>query len=153
MKSVPCVFLSLLSLFVISPRLSVAADRVVVLPINDSVAVYPHETPRLLERPLFKASLEDRLLVIESGKDRYLVKNREGREGWIEKTLCAQAPRGTSFGFDSLIIQGQYDDLKSFVWVGGDSPQDDGRLFIGRSFKSELRSNVDKDEMEKRMGQ
>lgn len=148
MKPLQWMVLSLaLFLFVARP---LAAAVQVVMPIKDSIAVYQHETPRLLERPLFKASLEDRLLVVESGKDRYLVKNRDGREGWIEKKQCVVTSRGTSFGFDSLIIKTSWDDLQSFTWVPGDSPQDDGRLFIDRSFKGELQSNVDKEEMERK---
>ena len=145
MKTAQWVFCAVASL--VSVNYGFSAGRV-VLPKKDSVAVYQNET---LKTPLFRVSLDDRLMVIKNGKDCYLVKNRDGRQGWIEKTACAMAPRGTSFGFDSLVINNQWDRVTP-LWVPGDRVQDDGRLFIDRSFKGELVSNLDLDEMEKRTG-
>jgi hypothetical protein len=149
MKTVRWLSLSLMPFFVVSINIAAVAGQV-VLPKKDSVAVYQNETRRHLETPLFIASLEDRLLVIKSGKDRYLVKNTEGLRGWIEKNECVVVQAGKRIDFDSLIIQIRWDDLQSFIWVGGDPAQDDGRIYIGRSFKGELVSNIDRDEVERK---
>ena len=148
MNTARWIELLLTPIFVVGTVFSAPAGMV-VLPKKDSVAVYQNEKGRLLETPLFMASLEDRLLVIETGKFRYLVKNREGLRGWIEKNECVVVQVGKRINFDSLMIQIRWDDLQSFIWVGGNPPQDDGRLFIDRSFKGELVSNINKDEIER----
>jgi hypothetical protein len=149
MKTVRWVLLSCAAFFVVSTRLSAAADKVFVLPIKDSVAVYQHEIRHLVERPLFMATQEDRLLVIESGKGHYLVKNRDGREGWIEKSLCARAQQGKQINFDPIDISSLATPIGP-VYIGGSPTQIDDMIPITRSFNVELRSNVDRDEMEKK---
>jgi hypothetical protein len=149
MKPLQGMVLTLASFLAVARPLAAAVQ--VVMPIKDSIAVYQHETPRLLERPLFKASLEDRLLVVESGKDRYLVKNRDGREGWIEKKQCVKAREGKTIRYDSVDIKTVLDNPQP-LFVGGDSPlPDDEPIALHRSFSREVRSNVDKDEIEKKM--
>lgn len=148
MNTARWIVLLLTPIFIVGTVFSAPAGMV-VLPKKDSVAVYQNEIRRPLERPLFKASIEDRLLVMETGKYRYLVKNTEGLRGWIEKNECVAVQAGKRIDFDSLMIQIRWDDLQSFIWVGGTPGQDDGRIFIGRSFKGELVSNMDRDEAER----
>jgi hypothetical protein len=140
------LMLALWSVMLSNLPVSAAADNI-VLQVRDSAAVYQDE---FFKKPIFTAFSEDRLVVIKGGRDCYLVRNREGLKGWIGKKDCVQLPSAKQINFDSLIIQIRWDDLQSFIWVGGTPVQDDGRIFIERSFQGELLSNIDRDEMERK---
>jgi hypothetical protein len=129
-----------------------APAGMIVLPIRDSVAVYQNETRRFLETPLFKASLEDRLLVIKNGEEHYLVKNRDGRQGWIEKALCVRVQPSKSIYFDPIDLVALTVPVGP-IYIEGKADQLDNKIFIDRSFNGELMSNLDRDEMVKRTGE
>jgi hypothetical protein len=151
MKTGRWIVFSLASFFCAGTVFSAPAG-LVVLPKKDSVAVYQNEQRHFSETPLFRASLDDRLMVIKNGSNRYLVKDRDGRQGWIDKKECVRVPPRAALILDSIVVPGSSGDLNGFAFVDGKPDQQDNRLFIDRSFKGELVSNLDLDEMEKRAG-
>ena len=126
-----------------------AAAGQIVLPVRDSVGVYWNENRSSLEMPFFTVSLEDRLVMIRSGNAHYLVHNRDGQEGWIEKSACVLVSLSTTLKADSILVAGTWDDLRKFILIDLPPVQQDHRLFIDRSFNGELLSNLDRDEMVK----
>ncbi|MBN1130771.1 MAG: hypothetical protein JXA71_17415 [Chitinispirillaceae bacterium] len=104
----------------------------------------------MFETPLFRVSTQDRLLVMETRADRYFIRDREGREGWIEKSLCVHAPRGTRFVFDPLELLSFLPQVNPYL-VTGDPLQPDERIFLERSFREELRSNTDRESLERQV--
>lgn len=124
------------------------ASEIFVLPRKDDIGVYANQIRHLSETPIFKVTTQDRLLVVETGKEHYLVKNSNGQTGWIEMQLCARAPRGTSFGFQPIGIYAALEGGARPMYIGGDPVlPDDGPILLKRSFASELRINSDRDEM------
>ncbi len=122
-----------------------AASELIVMPRMDSVGVYRNETRQASERPLFTVSTGDRLMVIEARVRHYLVKDRDDRQGWIEKSLCARASRGTLFICTPTDITA-FENGVHPLYVGGASDQPDEMIPIERSFREELRCNIDKEE-------
>jgi hypothetical protein len=84
--------------------LTVSADTVVLVK-HDNAGVYQNRIRKVFETPLFSVSTQDRLLVQETKGDRYFIRDREGREGWIEKLVCVQASRNRQIIYEPIDLR------------------------------------------------
>jgi hypothetical protein len=129
--------------------LTVSADTVVLVK-HDNAGVYQNRIRKVFETPLFSVSTQDRLLVQETKGDRYFIRDREGREGWIEKDLCVIASRRAKYVYNPVELEAFHPQVSPAIIFGNnDSP--DERLYLDRSFKEELRSNTDKESVERQV--
>jgi hypothetical protein len=126
---------------------AVSADTVVLIK-KDNCGVYQNRIRKLFEAPLFSVSTQDRLLVLETKDDRYFIRDREGREGWIEKSLCVRAPRSATYTYDPVELTVFHPQV-SPIWIPGDPLQPGDGIYLERSFTEELRSNTDRESLER----
>jgi hypothetical protein len=125
----------------------VLASDYFVLPKKDNIGVYRNELRKIYEEPVFLVSAGEVLMVIQSGKDHYFVKNSGDEKGWIEKQECVKAQRGASLTIDTAVINTDWDDIKTVINVAGDPIMDDDPLALDRSFKTEILVNTDQEEL------
>jgi hypothetical protein len=131
--------------------MSIAASAdTVVLVKRDNAGVYQNRIRKIFETPLFTVLTQDRLLVKETKGDRYLVRYREGREGWIEKSACVRAPRSATFTYDPVELTAFHNGLNP-IHIGAPSDQPDEMILLDSSFKEELRLNTDKESIERQV--
>ena len=131
------------------PGAAVSADTIVLVK-HDNAGVYQNRIRKLFETPLFRVSTQDRLLVMQTNGDRYLIRDREGREGWVEKNLCVIASRRAKFIYDPVELTAFHNGLNP-LHIGAPSDQPDEMIRIDRSFKEELKSNTDRESLERQV--
>lgn len=128
------------------------ASESYVIPVSDSVGIYQNEIRHLYEAPIFKVSTDNRLMVVRPGSAHFLVQDEKGRIGWIERRLCTRALRGkTVSGFDPAVVSSE-GSPKGFFFIDGVPVLEDDKISLSRSFKEELRTNTDKEEIERETG-
>jgi hypothetical protein len=127
--------------------LTVSADTVVLVK-HDNAGVYQNRIRKVFETPLFSVSTQDRLLVQETKGDRYFIRDREGREGWIEKLVCVQASRNRQIIYEPIDLR-PFSSEVSTTLILGNNDQPDEMIRLDRSFKEELMSNTDKEALER----
>jgi hypothetical protein len=127
--------------------LTVSADTVVLVK-HDNAGVYQNRIRKVFETPLFSVSTQDRLLVQETKGDRYFIRDREGREGWIDKLVCVQASRNRQIIYEPIDLR-PFSSEVSTTLILGNNDQPDEMIRLDRSFKEELMSNTDKEALER----
>jgi hypothetical protein len=125
-----------------------AAAKKYVEPKEANVGVYKNRVREVYEQPLFKVGTEDRLLIIDTKGDHYLVQNVDGRSGWVEKRLVAAIGKSKTFVFDNAEVVGYLDNPTPVYILDSDDPNAE-RIYLDRSFKDALRDNVDKETTER----
>jgi hypothetical protein len=131
--------------------MSIAASAdTIVLVKHDNAGVYQNRIRKIFESPMFRVSTQDRLLVMETKGDRYLIRDSEGREGWIEKAVCKRALRNATITYDPIELTAFHPEVNP-IWISGDPLKPDDRIYLDRSFKEELRSNTDKESVERQV--
>jgi len=122
-----------------------------VIPNHDNSGIYEHKIRVLSERPVFYAGTKDRLQIIASEDRFYRVKTADGREGWIEQNICSKAINGTRFMFEPADV---YSHMENPVDIFILDVKDPTNMYIElkRSFKDEVRENVDKEFIERLAG-
>jgi hypothetical protein len=120
-----------------------------VIPKSDKVGVYKNEIRKVFETPLFRVSTNDRLTVITTHRDHYLVRDAEGRQGWIEKPSCIAVSKSKNITFDSAIVNASW-GLYGPTVIPGKPESPEEPLLLDRSFALEMRSNEDKESVERR---
>lgn len=125
----------------------VIASDFFVLPKKDNIGVYRNELRQVYEEPVFYVSIGDVLMVMQSDKDHYFVKNRIDEKGWIENQECVKAPRGARLTIDSAVINSDWANIKGFINVSVDPLMDDDLIALKRSFKAEILVNTDHEEL------
>jgi hypothetical protein len=129
--------------------LAVSADTVVLVK-KDNAGVYQNRIRKLFETPIFKVSTQDRLVVLETIDDRYLIRDQEGREGWIEKSLCAIAALSKRITCKPVDVEPFRNEPNTAIVFGSDTPLDDP-IYLDRSFKEEMKVNTDKESLERQV--
>lgn len=125
------------------------ASESYVIPVSDSAGIYQNEIRHLSETPVFNVSTENRLHIIKTGPAHYFVQDEKGRQGWIERRLCTSALRGKSLtGFNPAVVTTDWSP-KGFIVIDGVPVFEDDKASLLRSFKEELRTNIDKEEIER----
>lgn len=125
----------------------VFASEFFVLPKNDRTGVYRNELQRIYEEPVFYASTSDVLVVLQTGRSQYLVRNGIDKKGWIEKQACVRAPRGARLIIDTAVINSDWEKTLGFFNIPGDTIISDDPIALDRSFKTEMLANIVKEEL------
>ncbi|MBN2036102.1 MAG: hypothetical protein JW768_05110 [Chitinispirillaceae bacterium] len=115
-----------------------------------SVGVYKNRIREVYEQPIFKVGTVDRLLVLDSKGQHYMVKNVEGQTGWVEKQLVIAIGKSKTFVFDNAEVMGYLDAPTPVYIIDSDDPNAE-RIYLDRSFKDALRDNVDKETIERQV--
>ena len=144
--------LKLLSLIIIILTASLAfAQKDVkkyVTPTKDEVGVFKNEVSELYEKPVFTVGTNDRLLVLETGKQSLKVQSGNGETGWVEKRLVVTTGKSKSFVFDDAEVIGYLDNPTPVYIIDADNPNADP-IKLDRSFADALRENVDRETIER----
>jgi hypothetical protein len=144
--------LKLLSLIIIILTASLAfAQKDVkkyVTPTKDEVGVFKNEVRELYEKPVFTVGTNDRLLVLETGKQSLKVQSGNGETGWVEKRLVVTTGKSKSFVFDDAEVIGYLDNPTPVYIIDADNPNADP-IKLDRSFADALRENVDRETIER----
>lgn len=124
-----------------------------VIPKRSSVQVYENMTRKIYEQPVFTLALSDRVKIIEEKGDFYKIQDPTGRQGWVEKRLVAMVKTAKRFGFDGIAVQG-YEGGQTALFIPGMSPaKDEYQLFLDRSFREYLKTNKDREQIERQSEQ
>ena len=114
-----------------------------VVPSKNSVPVYADRVHKGNELPVFKVGVPDRLAVIAESRGRYKIRTSDGKVGWVEKNRVKEVRANKQFVFDNADVYGYLDDPTPVYIIDADNPGDVA-INLKRSFKDELRENVDK---------
>ncbi len=120
-----------------------------VQPTQANIGVYDNEIRKVNEQALFKVGVDDRLQVLQSGRNHYKVKTASGDVGWIEKRFCV-ATSGKKFMFDDAEVIGYLDNPTPVYIIDADS-KDATPIKLDRSFADALRQNVDRETVERQV--
>jgi hypothetical protein len=144
--------LKVLSLFIIVLTASIAfAQKDVkkyVTPTKEDVGVFKNEVRELYEKPVTTVGMNDRLLILETGKQSYKVQKGDGTTGWVEKRLVVTTGKSKSFVFDDAEVIGYLDNPTPVYIIDADNPNADP-IKLDRSFADALRENVDRETIER----
>jgi hypothetical protein len=145
--------LKILSVFIIVLTASFAfaqkdAGKKYVTPTKEDVGVFKNEVRELYEKPAFMVGSNDRLLIIETGKQSYKVQKADGGTGWVEKRLVVTTGKSKSFVFDDAEVIGYLDNPTPVYIIDADNPNADP-IKLDRSFADALRENVDRETIER----
>ena len=143
MKTFLIIFVCLVVVF--------AADQVkkYVTPKVDNIGVYQNEVRGLYETPIFTVNTSDRLIVLtDKGKD-YKIQNSTGQVGWVEKRYVVATGRNKTFVFDNADVVGYLYNPTPIYIIDADDQNTDP-INLNRSFKEEMKENVDKETTERR---
>ena len=122
-----------------------------VVPLEDKLGLYRSEVRALFEQPVCSEDRDARLLVIDQGRDHWKVRDRDGREGWVEKRLVVTVSASSVMTFDGAGVR-QYLDNPDWVWIiEGDEPGQEP-IRLDRTFAEALRDNVDQPTVERNAG-
>jgi len=124
------------------------ADISYVLTTKDNSPVYLNYTRVLFEEPLFKVDRNKIFQVIAQKGEKYKVVDEKGRGGWIEKSFCVKTQVGKKFEFESANVNG-FNDIHGFAFISGSLENGEIPLRLERSFKDELKENVDKEKIKR----
>jgi hypothetical protein len=119
-----------------------------VTPTKEDVGVFKNEVRELYEKPLFTVSSNDRLLILETGKQSYKIQKGDGGTGWVEKRLVVTTGKSKSFVFDDAEVIGYLDNPTPVYIIDADNPNADP-IKLDRSFADALRENVDRETIER----
>jgi hypothetical protein len=119
-----------------------------VTPTKEDVGVFKNEVRELYEKPAFMVGSNDRLLVLETGKQSYKVQKNDGGTGWVEKRLVVTTGKSKSFVFDDAEVIGYLDNPTPVYIIDADNPNADP-IKLDRSFADALRENVDRETIER----
>lgn len=132
----------------IAVMLAWSADPKYVQAKKADVSVYKNETIEVYEQPVFKVGLDDRLLVLDTKGDKYNVRNADGLTGWVAKKEVILIGKSKTFIFDKAEVVGYLDNPTPVYILDSDDPNAE-RIYLERSFKDELKSNIDKETAER----
>jgi hypothetical protein len=126
--------------------LTQAQEHSYVIPIKDHTKIYANMQGRSNGvTEMFDVGLMDRLKVEDVAECCFKVIDSKGRAGWIEKTMCCKDPgTGRRFSFDALSVEG-YLGNPMFFKVDGMRDLDDAGIRLDRSFRENLKDNIDKE--------
>jgi hypothetical protein len=124
------------------------ADISFVLTTKDKSPVYLNYTRALFEEPIFNADRNEIFQVIAEKGEKYNVIDEKGRSGWIEKGFCVKTQAGKRFEFESADVNG-YIDVPGFAIIIDKGKIDEIPLRLERSFRDELRENIDKEKIKR----
>lgn len=119
-----------------------------VIPSQDNVGVYSQAVRPLYDQALFVVSVDDRLRVIEQREECYRIQAEDGRIGWVEKRLVVPARGLTQMKFGQSVVTGYLDNPEPVVVLDTDDPLDRS-IVLDRSFKDDLRRNIDRETVER----
>jgi hypothetical protein len=119
-----------------------------VTPTKEDVGVFKNEVRELYEKPLFTVGSNDRLLIIETGRQSFKVQKGDGGTGWVEKRLVITTGKSKSFVFDDAEVIGYLDNPTPVYIIDADNPNADP-IKLDRSFADALRENVDRETIER----
>lgn len=137
--------LALLSLLAFTSL--IAAAPKFVQPTKGNVGIYENQTRNTYDEAILTVSVEDRLQVLETGRNHYKVRADNGTVGWVEKLLVA-ASSGKKFMFDDAEVVGYLDNPTPVYIIDSDS-KDATPIKLDRSFADALRQNVDRETVER----
>ncbi|MFP4416394.1 MAG: hypothetical protein ACOC4C_03950 [Fibrobacterota bacterium] len=134
-------------LFVVASSSLIAAAPKFVQPTKGNVGIYEKQTRGTYDEAIMTVGVEERLRVMESGRNHYKVKTDNGTVGWVEKRLVA-ASSGKEFMFDDAEVIGYLDNPTPVYIIDADS-KDATPIKLDRSFADALRNNVDRETVER----
>ncbi|MBD3315139.1 MAG: hypothetical protein GF344_05085 [Chitinivibrionales bacterium] len=131
----------------VSVTLVTAQNAKFVQPTKNNVGVYKEEIRKPFAEAMVTVGVDDRLQVLEQGRNHYQVQTPGGKIGWVEKRLVA-ATSGRQFQFEDAEVIG-YLDNPTPVYIIDANAQDATPIKLDRSFADALRENVDRESIER----
>lgn len=122
-----------------------------IQPKNDIVGIYANQTRLVYEEAIEKVGPDARLLILEEKGAFYKVKCESGQTGWIEKKLVVTLSKSKAFKFDQTEVIGYLDNPTPVYILDSDDPNAN-RIYFDRTFKNELRANVDQETVQRQSG-
>jgi len=119
-----------------------------VIPVRKEVRIYGNRVRGLNEDALFKVNLNSRLRVLDMKDDLYKIEDEHGRIGWVEKRFVAPIKKSSLNDFVPAEVR-NYDYVRSFISIFGVPGQEDVIIKIERSFKDNLKEQVDRETVER----
>ncbi len=112
--------------------------------------VYENEVRKLNEQAIFEVGPDDRLSILETGRNGYRV-DFNGQRGWVEKNAVVKVGKSKTFVFDNADVIGYLDNPTPVYIIDADDPNANP-ITLDRSFKDALRENVDRETVERQVG-
>lgn len=121
----------------------VNAEVTYVTAIANNADVYQSNTRKIQDTPIFTVGTDDRLQVLETGKQNYKIMKSTGETGWIEKQLVKAVPwRGMVF--ENVDVMGYLENpTPILIAISDGSPEE--MIDLNRSFKDALKENIDRE--------
>ncbi len=117
--------------------------------VKDGVRIYKNKTRKLNEKPIYELRAGEVVEVLKSSGDKYYVKHYSGVKGWVEKRLLRKAKDiGKTMAFTGEQVLGELGDIEPVIIFEDEDNKLKG-VKIERSFKDEMKANVDKEQMER----
>ncbi|MBD3343928.1 MAG: hypothetical protein GF401_02560 [Chitinivibrionales bacterium] len=118
------------------------------VPKENDIGVFAHEIRKPFERSLFSIGKDDRLLIVEEGRNHLKVIDPEKRVGWVEKGLVSTMSGRKQFEFANETIIGYDAHVHPYIIMGVDQQQGE-MIPLDRSFGDALRENADKETIDR----
>jgi len=121
----------------------VNAEVTYVTAIANNTGAYQSNTRKIQEIPFFTVGTDDRLQVLETGKQNYKIMKSTGETGWVEKRLVKVVPwRGMVF--ENVAVMGYLENPTPVLITITDDPSEEV-IELNRSFQDALKENIDRE--------
>ncbi|MFP4418810.1 MAG: hypothetical protein ACOC41_08055 [Chitinivibrionales bacterium] len=118
------------------------------IPRNQQTKVYAEQERSEGQRVLFAAGRDDRLRIIRDNGEMLLVRDREGRQGWVAASEVVTTRSSRMMAFDKAEVYGYLDDPQAIYIIDADDTKA-AAIEIDRSFKEQLKENVDRETIDR----
>lgn len=119
-----------------------------VIPKKNRVKIYENRIRRLNESSIFEVNNSSRLRVLYEKKNSFKIQDEEGRIGWVGKRFVVSLKDPTLFKFDPADVIG-YIDNPSPVGIFDATDPEETQIKLERSFKEQLKRNVDREMLQR----
>lgn len=135
-------------LFILVTVLSAAKTKFVIVE-NDNLAIYKKQSWSENDAPVTTVNKGDKLEVIKTKNETYRVKTDNSKTGWVLKSAVTPAKESKMDGFKAATVQSSNSEPTPGYVDGIDDSEPTDAIIPERSFKDNLKSNVDKESVGK----
>jgi hypothetical protein len=121
-----------------------------IVPLSNGTPVFAGRLHRNNESPEFRIDRSDRCTVTGESRGRFRISTVDGRKGWIGKSSVKTVEASRYFQFGNAAVQGFPDDPDPVYIIDADDPGNVA-IRLDRSFSDELRDNVDRPTLSRRV--
>jgi hypothetical protein len=101
-----------------------------VVPLANNTEVYQFRTEGTSERRVFTVDHADRLLVLRTGPTAYMVRDKRGRCGWIERRFVVSGAKRQTAAIATELLRELEDGSRKLRTAATDGDGDPGRSFL-----------------------